>query len=64
MELRDVYTMREDLETRLLIHREFERQTGELLRAARAEAAQYLIAAGGSAPDMEYIPRRKSEIWE
>ena len=64
VELRDVYTMRENIETRLLIHGEFERQTGEFLRAARAEAAQYLIAAGGSMPDMEYIPRRKSEIWE
>ena len=64
VELRDVYTMREDIETRLLIHGEFERQTGRFLWAARAEAAQYLIAAGGSAPDMEYISRRKSEIWE
>ena len=64
VELRDVYTMREDIKTRLLIHGEFERQTGRFLQAARAEAARYLIAAGGSMPDLEYIPRRKSPMPE
>ena len=64
VELRDVYTMRGDIETRLLIHGEFERQTGRFLRASRAEAAQNLIAAGGSMPNLEYIPRRKSPMPE
>ena len=64
VELRDVYTMREDIKTRLLIHGEFERQTGRFLRAARAEAARNLIAAGGSMPDLEYIPRRRSPMPE
>ena len=64
VELRDVHTMREDFETRLLIHGEFERQTGRFLRASRAEAARSLIAAGGSMPNLEYIPRRKSPMPE
>ena len=64
VELRDVFTMREEIETRLLIHGEFERQTGTFLEAARARAARNLIAAGGSMPDLEYIPRRKSPMPE
>ena len=64
VELRDVYTMRKDIETRSRIHEEFELQAGRFLHAARAEAAQNLMAAGGSMPDLEYIPRRKSPLPE
>ena len=64
VELRDVYTMREEIEIRGLLHDEFERRTGGLLQAARAKAARSLIAAGGSEPDLEHVPRRKSPMPE
>ena len=63
-EFRDVYTMREGFELRSVIHNEFEHAASEFLVEARAEAARSLILAGGSMPDLEYVPRRKSEIWE
>ena len=63
-EFRDVYTMREGLDLRNDIHNEFELVASEFLAEARAEAARSLILAGGSMPSLEYIPRRKSEIWE
>ena len=61
-EFRDVYTIRQGFELRSGIHNEFERMTSEFLSEARAEAAQSLILAGGSMPDLEYIPRRRSLI--
>ena len=64
VELRDVYTMREEIEIRGLLHDEFERRTGGFLQAARAEAARSLIAAGGSEPDLEHVSRRKSPMPE
>ena len=64
-EFRDVYTMREGLELRSSLHNEFEHAASEFLKKARrAEAAQSLIRAGGTMPDLECIPRRKSVIWE
>ena len=33
---------------------------GQIVRASSGRAAQRLIAAGGSAPDAQYIPRRRS----
>ena len=63
-EFRDVYTMREGFELRSSLHIEFEHVASEFLEEVRAEAAQSLIRAGGSMPDLEYIPRRKSEIWK
>ena len=59
-ELRDVYTMREDLGIEGRIHDEFEGMVGPLLRRARAEAGRGLIMAGGGQPDLGGIPRRKS----
>ena len=56
--------MREGFELRSDIHNEFEQVASEFLAEARSEAARSLILAGGSTPDLEYIPRRKSEIWE
>ena len=61
-ELRDVYTMREGFELRSGLHNEFEHVAGEFLEEIRAEAAQSLIRAGGSMPDLEYIPRRRSPM--
>ena len=34
------------------------------VKEVRAKAAKWLADAGGSAPDLEYIPRRRSEIQE
>ena len=56
--------MREGFELRSSLHSEFEHVASEFLEEARAEAVQSLILAGGSMPDLECIPRRKSEIWE
>ena len=64
VELGDVYSMREGFELRSGLHNEFERVTGEFLHEVRAEAARYLIEAGGTMPDLEYVPRRKSEVRE
>ena len=63
-EFRDVYTMREGFELRSSIHNEFEHVASGYLEHARAAAARNLILAGGTMPDLEYIPRRKSEIWK
>jgi type III restriction enzyme len=61
-EFRDVYTMPEGFELRSSLHNEFEHVSSEFLKEARGEAARSLILAGGSMPDLEYIPRRKSEM--
>ena len=63
-EFRDVYTMREGFELRSSLHNEFEHVASAFLEDVRAAAARSLIQAGGSMPDLEYIPRRKSEIWK
>ena len=63
-EFRDVYTMQEGFELRSSLHNEFEHVASDFLEEVRAEAARSLILAGGSMPDLPYIPRRKSEIWE
>ena len=59
-EFRDVYTMREGFELRSSIHNEFEHVASGYLEHARAAAARSLIVAGGTMPDLEYIPRRTS----
>ena len=64
VEFRDVYTMQEGIELRGSIHNEFEHVARDFLEEVRAEAARSLIQAGGSMPNLEYIPRRKSEIRE
>ena len=47
---------------------EIEQQFNDLierfLSGAQTSAASRLITAGGSEPDLEYIPRRRSEIAE
>ena len=63
-EFRDVHTMREGFELRNSLHNEFEHAASDSLKEVRAKAARSLILAGGSMPDLEYIPRRKSEIWK
>ena len=61
-ELTDVYTVGADFADR--VKREIHGIIEETLPRAEIEAARYLAEAGGSMPDMEYIPRRKSEIRE
>ena len=56
--------MQEGIELRGSIHNEFEHVARDFLEEVRAEAARSLIQAGGSMPDLEYVPRRKSEIRE
>ncbi len=46
----------------MILNNEFEHAAGDSLKEVRAKAARSLILAGGSMPDLEYIPRRKSEI--
>ena len=58
-EFSDVYAMENDLTTK--IETEFGSVVDAHLRKRGAEAAGWLAAAGGSEPDMEYIPRRRSE---
>ena len=46
------------------IEREFQELIKGILSRAELEAAEWLAKAGGSAPDLEYIPRRRSESLE
>ena len=52
--------MQADFEDR--VKTEFDSLIGEFLPDRQMEAARWLANAGGSAPDLEYIPRRRSEI--
>ena len=56
-ELTDVYTVGADFADR--VKREVRGLIEETLPAAEIEAARSLAEAGGSMPDLEYIPRRK-----
>ena len=50
-EFTDVYDMED----------EFDRMVGQFRSSAEIEAGKWLAEAGGSAPGLEYIPRRQSE---
>ena len=54
--------MQEDLDVKGRLHDEFEGLVGPFLREARKEAGQRLIIAGGSQPDLDDVPRRKSPM--
>ena len=56
-ELKDVYTMRTDFEAALSA--DFESMVTPLL-SKEAAAADWLAKVGGTAPDLEHIPRRRS----
>ena len=58
-ELSDIYAMESDLTEK--IEAKFGQIVDEQVRKGGTEAARWLAAAGGSEPDMEYIPRRRSE---
>ena len=58
-ELSDIYVMESDLTEK--IEAKFGEIVDEHMRKGGTEAAHRLAAAGGSEPDIEYIPRRRSE---
>ena len=58
-ELTDVYTMRADFEASLSA--DFDSLVAPLL-SEEAAAADWLARAGGTAPDLEHIPRRRSAL--
>ena len=58
-EFADVYTMEADFGTK--VESEFDRMVKQFRSAPEIDAANWLAEAGGSEPDLEYIPRRRSE---
>ena len=61
-ELADVYSMEANFSDR--VKDEVRGLIEETLPRTEIDAARYLAEAGGSAPNLEYVPRRKSEVWE
>ena len=59
VELSDIYAMESDLAEK--IEAKFGEIVDEHMRKGGTEAANRLAVAGGSEPDIEYIPRRRSE---
>ena len=59
-ELSDLYAMESDLTEK--IEAKFGEIVDEQMRKNRTETTRWLAAAGGSEPDREYIPRRRSEL--
>lgn len=64
IELGGAYEMQDGFEARSTIRGEFELAMREFLKEAAAAAAQELIRMGGTVPDAQYIPRRRSEPFE
>ena len=58
-ELSDVYALESDLTEK--INAEFEEIVDNQLHKRETDAVRWLVTAGGSEPEMEYIPRRRSE---
>ena len=58
-ELSDVYALESDLTEK--INAEFEEIVDNQVHKRETDAARWLVTAGGSEPEMEYIPRRRSE---
>ena len=59
-EFTDVYEIQSDFEAR--VEEAFNGMIKRYLPKTEVGAAQWLADAGGSAPDVEDIPRRRSEI--
>ena len=58
-ELSDVYALESDLKEK--INAEFREIVDNQVRKRETEAARWLVTVGGSEPEMEYIPRHRSE---
>ena len=61
-EFRDVHTMETEFGAK--VESEFNRMVKEFRSAREIAAANRLAELGGSEPDLEYIPRRRSEVVE
>ena len=61
-EFGDVYAMQDDFAAR--VEAEFDGMIKRLRSAVEVDAAEWLAKAGGTAPTLEYIPRRRSEVAE
>ena len=59
-EFRDVYTMQADFEDK--VEREFDNLIERFTLRDENRSTGWLTRAGGSAPDLEYIPRRQGEV--
>ena len=62
-EFTDVYTILDDLDAAVSpqTQTQFDELIEGFVKDARRDAATRLAAAGGSEPQLEYVPRRKSE---
>ncbi len=58
-EFTDVYDMEDDFAR--IVGPEFDRMVGQFRSSTEIESSRWLAESGGSAPDLEYIPRRRSE---
>ena len=58
-EMSDIYAMGDDLSEKIMAN--FTEIMNDQVRKWGTEAARWLASAGGSEPDAEYIPRRRSE---
>ena len=59
-EINSACTIREELGLSFHVHASFHALTGQFLQEVQAKAAKWLIAAGGTMPNLEDIPRRRS----
>ena len=62
LELGSAFQMEDGFESRASISVQFTNAVNHILRHVSAEAARRLALIGGTQPDAEYIPRRRSEI--
>ena len=58
----DVNATEAEVEARIAVKRRGE--TNRVRTREEIEAAKWLARAGGTAPDMQYIPRRQSDVSE
>ena len=64
IELGDAYAMEDGFEARCSIRQQFTHAVQGFLREISTAAAKRLALMGGTQPDAEYIPRRKSEPFQ
>ena len=62
VEFGDVYAMEDEFRSE--VEAEFDRMVKQFRSPNEIDATKWLAKAGGSAPDLKYIPRRRSELAE